>query len=94
MKDKLKKLYHDHEDEFYAACAVLTGIGFVAVVSYAVGFETSRRHFDVVSADVYQSMSGSKQQTAIIVNLKKAESVVLRSNGFGVLDAPKDISAD
>ena len=96
MKEKLKKFYADYKNDI-ADGVLLCGIaafGTVCVYTFAhkAGAREAMKKFDIVSGDVYKSMTAGREETVIVVNLRGADPVVLKSQGTGVItDVAKSV---
>ena len=96
MKEKLKKFYADYKHDI--ADGVLFGgiAAFSAVCVYTfahkAGVREATAKFHIVSGDVYKSMTAGREETVIVVNLRGADPVVLKSQGTGVItDVAKSV---
>jgi Flp pilus assembly pilin Flp len=90
MKEKLKKFWSDNKDAITDYAMIATSIGVVVITSGGIAWlEATRRANNknhVTGADVYMNLSGSKNQSIIIVDHKDKTQTRLESDGHGIFD--------
>lgn len=98
MKEKLKKFIKDHKNDIIDVFVIGGGFGMALCATYVVanrvGYKAAKKDFNIMSANVYRSMSGDQEHTAIIVWLAGADPVVCTSKGDGLIESVKKAASE